>query len=93
MNQKFKMMLPWVVAIIVLITIGIVLLLLIRNQEAFHFQVTPAKRCSLGPYLTQSGPNHELCKKMWSSQQGREKIGEIIHVDGNRYRQRTYRTQ
>ena len=46
------------------------------TKDNFHFEVTPAKKCSQGPYMTQSGKNHELCKKMWDSKEGRDQIAK-----------------
>tara|TARA_Y100000389_G_C17402932_1_gene486399 strand:- start:35 stop:478 length:444 start_codon:yes stop_codon:yes gene_type:complete len=53
------------------------------DVENFRFEVTPAKKCALGPYMTQSGPNHELCKKMWSSKEGREQISKYSCLNGD----------
>ena len=36
----------------------------------FHFEVTPAKRCEGGPYMTQSGPDHEMCKQLLATKEG-----------------------
>ena len=46
------------------------------------FQVTPAKLCGAGPYMTSTGPYHEMCKKMWSSPEGRAYIGEYNCLNG-----------
>ena len=45
-------------------------------------EITPAKKCSMGPYLTQSGPNHEMCKKMWSTKEGRAQIADYTCLNG-----------
>jgi hypothetical protein len=58
-------------------------MLMKKRKDNFHFEVTPAKRCSLGPYMTQSGPNHELCKKMWGSEKGRAQIAEYTCLNGD----------
>ena len=86
MAKKFNTenLIPWAVAIVLLIGVGIVVYLISRkkSKDGFHFEVTPARRGSLGPYLTQSGPNHELCKKMWSTKEGREQISEHNCLNG-----------
>ena len=40
------------------------------QTDQFHFQVTPAKRCDGGAYMTQSGPDHEFCQQLLSTQAG-----------------------
>ena len=79
----------WSVGLIVSLLIGVAALFGIYkwgkvcgSNDGFHFEVTPAKRCSLGPYMTQSGPNHELCKKMWSTPEGRDQIAYYTCLNG-----------
>jgi len=50
------------------------LILCTYSKEKFHFEVTPEKKCVGGSYMTQSGPNHEYCKKLRSTPKGRESI-------------------
>ena len=46
------------------------------NQDNFHFEVTPEKRCDGGEYLHQSGPTAEYCKKLLSSPEGIREFSE-----------------
>ena len=55
----------------------------IFHHEKFHFEVTPAKKCSLGPYMTQSGQDHELCKDMWGTPKGRDRISRYSCLNGD----------
>ena len=63
--------------LIILVIVLTALLLgrvLYRNKDSFRFEVTPAKKCRMGPYMTQSGETHELCEKMRSTEEGRAEI-------------------
>ena len=64
--------------IFMLTILGLVIWVVVRiaHKDKFHFEVTPAKKCSEGPYMTQSGKDHELCKKMWASKEGRDQIAK-----------------
>jgi hypothetical protein len=49
------------------------------------FEVTPAKKCSMGCYMTQSGPNHDLCcgkNGMWNTKKGRAEIAKYTCLNG-----------
>ena len=65
--------------LLVVVVVGVITL---KRKDNFHFEVTPAKKCSLGPYMTQSGPNHDLCKSMWNSAKGREQIAKYTCLNG-----------
>ena len=52
------------------------------NQDGFHFEVTPAKLCDGGMYMTQTGPNHGMCKKMWMTNAGRQELGHYNCLNG-----------
>jgi hypothetical protein len=69
---------------LLLATLIMVAVLKVANfcPEMFHFELTPAKRCQGGPFMTQSGPNHELCKKMWSTPEGRAEIARYNCLNG-----------
>ena len=54
-----------------------------NRKEGFHFEVTPEKLCDGGPYMTQTGPNHEYCLKMWNSPEGRAKLGNYNCLHGD----------
>lgn len=42
----------------------------VKPIGGFHFEVTPVKRCEGGPYMTQSGPDHEMCKQLLATKKG-----------------------
>ena len=43
------------------------------NKDGFHFELTSAKKCGGGAYMTQSGPNHNMCKELLSTPEGQNK--------------------
>ena len=45
-----------------------------QSKEKFHFELTPEKKCAGGPYMHQ---NNEECQKMWSSEEGLEKLSRF----------------
>ena len=69
---------------LILATLIMVAVMKVSNfcPEGFRFEVTPAKRCEGGPFMTQSGPNHELCKRMWSTPEGRAEIAKYNCLNG-----------
>lgn len=93
MAKKFKKeeILPWIVALGLLAAV-VVVIIFIQLKDKFtitpgpHAQglltITPEKACSMGPYLTQSGPNHEYCKKLWSTPEGRKAISNYTCMNG-----------
>ena len=96
MANKFdrEELLPWVVAMVVLLGVGVVIFLLARkSKDKFKVMpgpgvkglltITPEKACSMGPYMTQSGPHHEYCKKLWSTPEGRRAISHYTCMNGN----------
>ena len=45
-----------------------------QSKEKFHFELTPQKACSGGPYMHQT---NEECQQMWSSEEGLEKLSKF----------------
>ena len=94
-NFNAKELIPWVVAAVLLLGVAVVIYLIAKqHKDPFDvkvgpgpqikglLEITPAKKCSLGPYLTQSGPNHELCQQLWSTKQGRDQIADYTCLNG-----------
>jgi len=52
------------------------------NNPTDNFQVTPAKLCEGGTYMTNGGPNEKMCQKMWSTKDGKSEISKYNCVEG-----------
>ena len=76
--HKHFSLLPFFAILIMVTIICLIILILVYNgakvchYDNFHFEVTPAKRCDGGPYLTQSGPDHKMCEELLSTEKGRQ---------------------
>ena len=48
-------------------------------NESFHFEVTPEKLCRGGPYMISSASKEvqDMCGKIWSTPEGREKLKKV----------------
>lgn len=68
-----KFLLLILVGIVLTLILGLVYYFAKVSRDNFHFSVTPEKRCDGGAYMTQTGPAHEMCKKLLSTQSGRAK--------------------
>lgn len=70
---KTKVFVPLLVALILtMVLVGLYILGKVA-QDNFRFEVTDVKKCDGGAYMTQSGPNHEMCKTLLSTQEGQDK--------------------
>jgi len=83
----------WVIAAVVLVGAAIGLCVFLAKKDNFKttagpgvqglLTITPEKACSMGPYMTQSGPHHEYCKKLWSTPEGRRAISHYTCMNGD----------
>lgn len=79
---------------LVVISVFITLLLLLlykfgkigQCNEPFHFEVTPEKLCTGGPYMISSASKNvqDKCNKIWSTPEGREKLKQV-NCEGGMY--------
>tara|TARA_B110000008_G_C16868759_1_gene523915 strand:+ start:288 stop:674 length:387 start_codon:yes stop_codon:yes gene_type:complete len=70
---KSEIIVHLAVAVILTMMLSALYILGKVNQDNFRFEVTNAKRCEGGPYMTQSGPDHDMCKKLLSTPKGQNK--------------------
>lgn len=56
---------------------GLAFGLLPKQLDKFHFEVTPAKTCDGGLYMTQGAPQQKYCEKLLSTPQGRKQYYEV----------------
>lgn len=70
---KSEIIIHFVVALLFTLILGILYIFGKVNQDNFRFEVTPAKRCEGGAYMTQSGPDHEMCKNLLNTPKGQNK--------------------
>ena len=76
LDQKHKpkeFIVHLMVALVMIIVLVIIYVLAKVSKDSFTFELTSAKKCDGGAYMTQTGPNHEFCKKLLSTQEGRDK--------------------
>ena len=71
--KNIKVLVPLGVALLLTLVLAILYILGKVSKDGFSFELTSAKKCDGGPYMTQSGPNHEFCTKLLSTQEGRDK--------------------
>ena len=72
-----------------LFLVGVILTFILALIYSFgkisrdNFSLTPEKRCDGGPYMTQSGPSHEMCKELLGTESGRAKYNMFNCSGGN----------